>query len=336
MILDLPKLGLTFVLVVMVVSSPILLVGNSALAAKSKPLPTINSIPSLPSTIGQDGKGGDLTTQAALGSLTARPTNNIVNTNSFYDVVFLTATSGTIKKIEVTFPSGTTVPTNAYFNEAEKCVPNGSCTVLTGSLSKNGQTIIYSINNPVSVPVNTKFRLEFANINNPLNPGSSFTVTVTTRNAANAIIDGPTQSTAYTIKQIGSNVIADNSITTPKIADGAVTADKLDLSTDPIAFSMSSQTAVSLMNPISPTSTFIRVAGSDPGITTFTENGILDGIDGQYLILYALSDTNQIRIMNGANIISPQASITLCCLGAYEFIFDADASAWRFIGYTND
>ena len=61
-----------------------------------------------PSTIGQDGNG--FTTQAALSSLTARPTNNIVNTNSFYDVVFLTTSSGPIKFIQVTFPPGTAVP----------------------------------------------------------------------------------------------------------------------------------------------------------------------------------------------------------------------------------
>ena len=51
-----------------------------------------------------------------------------------------------------------------------------------------------------------------------LNPSTSYQVIVTTRNAANGIIDGPTQSTAYTIKQIGTNVIADNAITTDKIA----------------------------------------------------------------------------------------------------------------------
>ncbi|MPZ07846.1 MAG: hypothetical protein GEU26_15770 [Nitrososphaeraceae archaeon] len=65
----------------------------------------------------------------------------------------------------------------------------------------------------MNVPAGTKIRLEFANINNPLNPSANYKVTVTTRNAANAIIDGPTQSTAYTMKQIGSNAIADNSVT---------------------------------------------------------------------------------------------------------------------------
>ncbi len=76
-------------------------------SVSSSPLPTISTVPSAPSTISQEGKDGDFTTQAAIGSLSARPTNDIVNRKAFYDVVFLTATTGTIKKIEVTFPPGT-------------------------------------------------------------------------------------------------------------------------------------------------------------------------------------------------------------------------------------
>jgi hypothetical protein len=215
------RLGLILTIVFMVVSSPIIIF-NAALAttpsASSQPLPTISTIPSAPSTIGQDGKEGDFTTQAALSSLTARPTNNIVNTNSFYDVVFLAATSGTIKTIEVTFPAGTTIPSGAFFNEAEGIGP--------GTASKSGQTIIYTVTNAVNVPAGTKIRLEFANINNPLSPSANYKVTVTTRDVANAIIDGPSESTAYTIKQIGVNAIANNAITTPKIADGSITFTK--------------------------------------------------------------------------------------------------------------
>jgi hypothetical protein len=88
-----------------------------------------------------------------------------------------------------------------------------------GTASKSGQTIIYTVTNAVNVPAGTKIRLEFANINNPLSPSASYQVSVTTRNAANAIIDGPSQSTAYTIKQIGVNAIADNSITSTKPAE---------------------------------------------------------------------------------------------------------------------
>jgi subtilisin len=148
---------------------------------------------------------------AVISFLTARPTNNIVNTNSFYDVVFLTATSGVIKTIQVTFPAGTTIPSGAFFNEAEGIGP--------GTASKSGQTITYTVTNAVNVPAGTKIRLEFANINNPLSPSSNYKVTVTTRDSANAVIDGPTQSTAYSIKQIGKNVIADGHITSTKPAE---------------------------------------------------------------------------------------------------------------------
>src|SRR5918996_1634311 len=205
------RLGLTLIVTLMVISLPIVTLGNPVSA-----VPTDGS-PSAPSTIGQDGS--DFNIQAALSSLTARPTNNIVNTNSFYDVVFLAATSGAIKTIQVTFPAGTTIPAGAFFNEAEKCVPGSNCSVLTGTASKSGQTITYTVTNAVNVPAGTKIRLEFANINNPLSPSASYKVTVTTRNAANAIIDGPTQSTAYTMKQIGVNAIADNSITSTKPAE---------------------------------------------------------------------------------------------------------------------
>jgi hypothetical protein len=98
--------------------------------------------------------------------------------------------NGAIKGIQVTLPPGTTVPTSASFNEAEGIGP--------GSVS--GQTITYTVTNAVTVPVGSKIRLEFSNINNPLSPSANYKVTVTTRNAANAIIDGPSQSTAYTIK----------------------------------------------------------------------------------------------------------------------------------------
>jgi hypothetical protein len=141
-----------------------------------------DTTPSAPSTLGQDGI--DFTTQA-LSSLTARPTNNIVNTNSFYDVVFVTGTSGAIKKIQVTFPAGTTIASSAFFNEAEGIGP--------GTASKSGQTITYTVTNAVNVPTDTKIRLEFANVNNPLSSSSNYKVTVTTRNAANTPIDGPTQ-----------------------------------------------------------------------------------------------------------------------------------------------
>jgi hypothetical protein len=183
------------------------------------PTPTTSAPSSIVST-DTAGNNKDVTTQAAIGSLTARPTNNIVNTNSFYDVVFVTSTAGVIKKIQVTFPLGTTVPTSASFNEAEGIGP--------GTVSKTGQTLTYTVTNAVNVPAGTKIRLEFSNIVNPQDPSSSYQVIVRTRNVANVVMDGPTLSVAYNIKQIGTDDLENGAITTDKIASGAVTGNKLE------------------------------------------------------------------------------------------------------------
>jgi hypothetical protein len=213
------RFGIPLIFALMVMLSPTITFVSPVSIASAAAAPTdLSGHWASPSTISQDGN--DFTTQAALSSVSARPTNNIVNTNSFYDVVFVTATAGAIKTIQVTFPAGTTIASSAFFNEAEGIGP--------GTASKTGQTITYTVNNAVNVPAGTKIRLEFANINNPLNAGASYKVTVTTRNAANTPIDGPTPSTAYTMKQIGANVIADNAITNPKIADLSVSNSKLD------------------------------------------------------------------------------------------------------------
>jgi hypothetical protein len=232
------RVSITFIFAVMVISSPVFMLANPAqVSAAINPnrvdSSSYHSTPLISETISSESSSAtpttsapstskqhssDFTTQAALSSLTARPTNNIVNTNSFYDVVFLTSTSGAIKRIQVTFPAGTMIPSSAFFNEAEKCVPNGNCVVLTGSVSKSGQTITYTVTNAVNVPAGTMIRLEFANVNNPLNPSANYRVTVTTRDAANTTIDGPTESMAYTIKQVGTNNIADGAITGNKIS----------------------------------------------------------------------------------------------------------------------
>ena len=69
------KCVITVVLALMVASSPVLMfvIPSEVIMAMAMEVS--------PSTIGQDGS--DFTTQAALSSLTARPTNNIVDTNSF-------------------------------------------------------------------------------------------------------------------------------------------------------------------------------------------------------------------------------------------------------------
>ncbi|MGH9978021.1 MAG: hypothetical protein ACRD8Z_19635 [Nitrososphaeraceae archaeon] len=156
--------------------------------------------------------------QAALPGVFARQTNNIVNTNTYYDIIFNTATTAAIKAIRVTFPAGTDVSI-ARLVEAEGI---GKGVVGPGSIV--GQTVRYIVNGAevTTIPAGTQIRLELANIVNPSSPGNGYKVTVETRDASNTIIDGPSESFAYPIKQIGNSDITNNAITTGKIADGSV------------------------------------------------------------------------------------------------------------------
>jgi hypothetical protein len=67
----------------------------------------------------------------------------------------------------------------------------------------------------------------------PQDAGASYTVTITTRNAANATLYGPTTTNAYNIKLIGTADLGDSAVTTPKIVDGSVMSAKLAFGVDP-------------------------------------------------------------------------------------------------------
>jgi hypothetical protein len=141
----------------------------------------------------------------SLTSVTVIPTNNIVNTRTTYDIFFKTATTGTIKIINMTFPSGFDV------SAATKLIERSG--IGSGSLSApSSTTLIYSVSNPVSVPAGTTIRLEIGRIVNSIIAGN-FRVSIATENTTPIIIDGPTNSFSFPIKAIGTGDIADNSIT---------------------------------------------------------------------------------------------------------------------------
>jgi hypothetical protein len=142
----------------------------------------------------------------------------------------------------------------------------------------------------VNVPAGTKIRLEFANINNPLSPSANYKVTVTTRNAANTPIDGPTPSTAYTMKQIGANAIATTFAYQRNLLDGESGWDPDGAATvftitDPLVTSSSLQKA--LLNLSSPS-----ISGPVCGVTFIGSSLIqvtctsppVDGTELQYAV----------------------------------------------------
>ena len=142
-------------------------------------------------------------------------TNNFVASKAYYDISFRTATAGVIKSIVMDFPAGTSVG-SALIVEATGIGP--------GTLAASaGEVLTYTVTNAVNVPALTNIRIQISNINNPATPSASFILTVQTRNPANAIIDGPTATSAYNIVQVGNAQIAPGAVTTTKIATGAVT-----------------------------------------------------------------------------------------------------------------
>lgn len=74
------------------------------------------------------------------------------------------------------------------------------------------------------MPALTNIRIQLSNINNPPTPSGSFTVSITTRNAANGVIDGPTATSTYNMVQVGNAQIAPGAVTTTKIVTGAVSS----------------------------------------------------------------------------------------------------------------
>jgi hypothetical protein len=138
----------------------------------------------------------------AAGTLTSAvvvPSNNIVNTKTTYDIFFKTATTGTIKTIHMSFPSDFDV------SAASKIERIG---VGLGSLSApSSSMLIYTVNNPVSVPAGTSIRLEIGKIVNS-NTAGSFRVSIATANTTSFIIDGPTLSGSFPIKDITSNDVS--------------------------------------------------------------------------------------------------------------------------------
>ena len=103
-----------------------------------------------------------------------------------------------------------------------------------------GEILTSAVTDEVKVPVNTRIRIQISNINNPPTPIGSLTVSITTRNDANMIIDGPTATSAYNMVQVGNAQIAPGAVTTSQIATGAVTsgdiADSAITSTKPAEF----------------------------------------------------------------------------------------------------
>jgi len=132
------------------------------------------------------------------------PSSNLVTTSSTYDIFFTTATTGTIKTIEMNFGSDFNIAS------ATKLIENSG--IGSGTLSVSGSILKYTVRSAVSISSGTSVRLEIGRII-ANNVGNSLKITITTKNSLGGTIDGPTISPVFSIYNIGTNAIADNSIT---------------------------------------------------------------------------------------------------------------------------
>jgi K319-like protein len=155
-------------------------------------------------------------TAQGIGSTVAVQSNSLVSSRAAYDIIFRTASTGVIGKMEMTFPAGTNVA-SPILVEVSGLGP--------GSLSVSGQTLTYNVASPVSVPAGVYLRLEIWRISNPATPSSSLAVQIATKTSGGSTIDTGT-STVYFVRQIGTGDIADNAITSAKIqAEGVGESD---------------------------------------------------------------------------------------------------------------
>jgi hypothetical protein len=135
----------------------------------------------------------------AAGTLTGVnviPMTNIAGAMTTYDFFFRTATTGTIKTIEINFPPLSVDPRNATVMIEKIGIGSGKLAGFFDMASVSKLT--YTVTNPVSVAAGTNIRLEVARII-AVAPGDWF-ARIATKNTSGNIIDGPTQSPPFLIK----------------------------------------------------------------------------------------------------------------------------------------
>lgn len=156
---------------------------------------------------------------AGLTNVSVIPASNIINERATYDILFKTATTGTVKTIEMTFPPSFDLTATRYIEKSG---------IGSGSLSSSGSTLKYTVNSPESVPAGTNIRLEIGKI--VAGAEGSFTISIRTlKTGSSGTLDGPTDSGVFTIKSIGTNDILDNKVSSSDIQDSSITGS--DIST---------------------------------------------------------------------------------------------------------
>jgi hypothetical protein len=215
------RLGLTVIIALMMVSSTatVMLFNPGQVLAYSRVIENSNDHPnppmseehSSPSVSSPAATTTTPTIQAPLQIPRTLQSNDLVNSLAFYEVTFITSTTGPIDKIRMDFPAGTNI---AAAGVLERVGIGG------GTLLKSGSSITYDVTTPLSIPAGTFIRLEMFGIKNPPQP-FNFAAIITTRDSSGNLIDGPSQTNVYAMKQIESNDVAESFMKKVTLLDDA-------------------------------------------------------------------------------------------------------------------
>lgn len=159
----------------------------------------------------------DINPLAPMTSLNVMSSNNAVLETSYYTIRFTTSTTGVINTIEILFPNGFNI-TNAKIIEATG-LPSGNHSIAL-------QKFIYTFLTPMSASPGQQFMFMIGDVVNAgITTTNSHTLSVTTKDTAGVVIDGPT-TVAFPLTPIKTAMLANNAVNSNKILDGSVaTAD---------------------------------------------------------------------------------------------------------------
>lgn len=147
-------------------------------------------------------------------------------------------TRDTIQSIELAFPSSYNISGVTLIERVG---------IGAGKISLAGNTIVFTVDAPVTVAANTPIRLELSNIVNKVTTDSAL-VTFTTKNTGGTVIDGPTAA-VVPLKQITTTDIGNDTVSNIKLGINAVTGDKIadgSIGTDDLATGAVTRTKIGM------------------------------------------------------------------------------------------
>lgn len=160
----------------------------------------------------------------AFTNLSANPSSGIGFKGTQYVVIGNVATSGTVGKILVTFPTGTTL--TALSNFAVVTVNDVVVPGTTATVNTAGTTMEFDLTTPQSLSVGEKIFIFIEKIRNPsVTAATNLSVQLETQTSTGVLIDGPTSANVgyQPISMEGSLALTGNSLGTGAAEDLPVT-----------------------------------------------------------------------------------------------------------------